>query len=105
MKKELFNKSVVLLFDSLRGIYIPKKFVEDTSLREHFGLNNKNKINWGPCYDIDSDSYWEAWTWVLDNAKYYSSLGDYILIQNGDLWAVNLSKITYEEKKNLELVY
>jgi hypothetical protein len=97
MKQE---SAIILLFDSCRGVYIPRDFVSDERLRENFGLTDENKTSWMPCLDPNSDYYWGAWDWVLDNAEHNSELGNYRLHQDGDLWGLDYDRMTNEEKEN-----
>ena len=103
MKKD---PAIILLFDSNRGVYIPKNFVEDETLRENFGLTEENKEHWEDCLDMESEFYWDAWAWVIDHAKYNSELGNYFITQteHGDVWALDESRMTDEEKENFGLM-
>jgi hypothetical protein len=103
MKKD---PAVVLLFDSNHGTYIPKNFVDDETLRENFGLTEQNKDHWGSCLDMENEFYWDSWNWILDNAKHESELGNYFITQteHGDVWALDESRMTREEKINFDLI-
>lgn len=90
--------AVALLLDACRGIYIPRAFVEyfDT---EQWGLDTES---WAfeTCCQPDSDGYWDAWTEILDTAKFEEDGYTWTLYQDGDLWALCPELMTSEELEN-----
>lgn len=99
--------AVNLILDSHRGIYIPRDFVTDHSgntLDEgnsNWGLTEANIAHWGSAADPESEGYWDAWSWILDNAEYTDDSGNkYRLHQDGDLWGVCYDRMTDDEKSN-----
>lgn len=99
--------AVTCILSDARGIYIPRDFLTDDWNEiawEHcnaWGLNESNQSHWIDAVNPDSDWYWEAWDWILSNAKYTDELGNvYTLHQDGDLWGLCLDRMTIEEKQN-----
>lgn len=100
-------QSIILILSDARGVYIPRDFICDDNNQiatEHcqsWGLNEKNKYCWEDAASPESEHYWEAWYWVLDNAKYITKDGDvYRLYQDGDLFSICYENMTEEEKYN-----
>jgi hypothetical protein len=85
----------ILLFDSNRGIYIPENFY-----RAYGELDNRDSVIsglegmdwvWHEIMDVDGESYWDAWSTILDNAILTGDDGKkFTLYQDGDLWAIPL---------------
>lgn len=99
--------AVVLILSDARGIYIPRDFLTDNQNVvvwkhcEAWGLTEANIEFWIEATDPAYEHYWEAWEWILNNAKYTTEEGDaYHLCQDGDLWALCYDKMTNEEKEN-----
>ena len=100
-------QAVILILSASRGIYIPRDFVCDdynevaTEHCEAWGLNDSNKEQWIDAADPESDYYWEAWHWILNNARFTNENGDvYTLHQDGDLWGLCIDRMSEEEKYN-----
>lgn len=100
-------KAVILILTDARGIYIPRDFLTDNLNEiskehcEHWGLNESNKEHWVDAVNPDSEWYWDAWDWILSNAKFKAENGDvYRLHQDGDLWGICFEKMTDDEKQN-----
>lgn len=100
-------ESIVHILSDARGIYIPRDFLTDNVgdvAREHceaWGLTENNETQWIDATDPDSESYWDAWAWVCDHAKFIDADGNvYRLHQDGDLWGICYEKMTDEEKQN-----
>lgn len=78
---------IELYSDSARGIYIPQHFAEsynpDKWNLESCEADSIEILKAGP----DAESYWDAWTDILDNAE---TVDGWTLHQDGDLWVVNL---------------
>jgi len=104
MKQEIIPNAVTLLLSDARGIFIPRDFVNhgvmiDSS--KSWGLNDENADHWKDAQNPDSEGYWEAWDWILHNARYTDKQGNvYHLYQDGDLWALCYDRMTDEEKVN-----
>lgn len=100
--------NVVLILSDARGIYIPRDFLTDNyneiakSRCEAWGLNESNKDHWMDAVNPDSEWYWEAWDWILDNARYIEEETGkvFTLYQDGDLWAICYDHMTDEENCN-----
>jgi hypothetical protein len=90
--------AVVLLLSDYHGIYLPHKFATTFDLSKYTGLKDESirALRGGP----QADNYWEAWTDVLDNARMTSHGLDYVLYQDGDLWALCVGRMTKEERRN-----
>lgn len=92
--------AVTLLLNDARGIYIPRDFVTGFD-QAAWGLTEENKEWWQDADDPNNEHYWEAWDWVLNNAKYTDKEGNvYHLSQDGDLWSLCYERMTDEEKSN-----
>jgi len=80
--------SQLLLSDS-HGRYIPQLWAQEISDEEEA---ESYSVNWedvltcqaGP----DSEHYWEAWNVILANAQWEEDSTEWMLHQNGDLWAI-----------------
>lgn len=99
--------SIVLILSDARGIFIPRDFLTDDCNKiawEHcnaWGLNESNFEHWKECVNPEHEWYWEAWDWVLNNAKFTDAEGNvYTLYQDGDLWGLCFERMTNEEKRN-----
>lgn len=100
-------EAVTLIFDGARGRYIPRDFVcgtenvIDVVHCAKWGLLESNAGQWGAAANPDSEWYWEAWAWILDNAEYTDDSGNkYRLHQDGDLWGLCYERMTPEERSN-----
>lgn len=98
-------QSVVLILSDSRGIYIPRDFICDDNNEisiEHcrvWGLNETNEHQWRDAASPESEHYWDAWEWVLNNAKYITKDGDvYHLHHDGDLFGICYEKMIEDEK-------
>src|ERR1700677_4712778 len=93
-------QAVELLLSDARGIYIPRDFCNDydmdawslTALVEDVEICKE-----GP----DHEFYWEAWEVILNNAK--NKEFGHTLHQDGDLFALNPSMMSREEKKQWDI--
>jgi len=97
--------AVMLLLDSNRGRFIPRDFVTDNLGAldlvhcAKWGLTEANREYWEAAYDPENECYWEAWDWILNNAEFVTEGGGkYTLLQDGDLWALCIARMSYEEK-------
>ena len=100
-------KAIILILSDARGIYIPRDFLTDSDNEidvDHcaaWGLTSDNFQHWMLATEPDSEGYWDAWQWVLDNAKFTDDKGNvYRLHQDGDLWGICFEQMTDEEKEN-----
>lgn len=100
-------EAVILILSDARGIYIPRDFLTDqynaidAEHCEKWSLNESNKDNWIDATNPESEWYWEAWDWILSNAKFTADNGDvYYLHQDGDLWGLCVDKMTIEQRIN-----
>lgn len=73
--------------DSARGVYIPQNFAEAIDVKDWTGIKAEDLdvLLAGP----DHESYWDAWTDVLDRAE---TLDGRVLHQDGDLWLIARDK-------------
>lgn len=99
--------AVVLILSDSRGIYIPRDFVCDDYNEiawkhcDAWGLTKDNAEQWEDATNPDSEFYWDAWEWILNNAEFTAVNGDkYRLYQDGDLWGICYDKMTEDEKRN-----
>ena len=100
------TNTAVLILSSDRGIYIPRDFLTndyeevDMEYCAAWGLTEENKEHWIDAINPDSEYYWDAWEWVLDNAVWREDGSVFKLYHDGDLWALCYERMTDEEKKN-----
>lgn len=106
MNANIKNAVNLILSDS-RGIYIPRDFLTDDYNEiavehcEAWGLTDDNHSRWIDASDPESEFYWEAWDWILNNAKYVCEDGSrFTLHQDGDLWGICFDRMSEEEKQN-----
>jgi hypothetical protein len=107
MKLSQIPDAVTLILSDARGIYIPRDFLIDNdgdiawSHCAAWGLTKDNMQHWSAALLPDSEIYWDAWTWILDNAEWRDAHDMvYRLHQDGDLWALCYDKMSDEEKEN-----
>lgn len=100
-------EAVTLILDSARGVYIPRDFVcgadgvIDLAHCAAWGLTAENRQRWEEAATPESESYWDAWSWILDNAAYTDDAGNaYTLHHDGDLFGLCFERMTDEEKAN-----
>jgi len=75
----------VFLSDA-RGIYIPRDFARTV---DHARVAGVTPEQWADLENEDSESYWDTWSDVVDNAICTDDLGvRYRLEQDGDLFIV-----------------
>lgn len=98
-------QSIILILSDARGIYIPRDFICDDNNEiaiercRAWGLNETNEHQWRDAANPESEHYWDAWEWVLNNAKYITKDGDvYHLHQDGDLFGICYDKMSEDEK-------
>lgn len=85
--------------DSARGVYIPQNFAEAIDVKDWTGIKADalEVLLAGP----DQESYWDAWTDVLDNAE---TLDGRVLYQDGDLWLIARDKAVQDLNAYFEQV-
>jgi hypothetical protein len=94
--------AVNLLITDAYGVYIPQRFVQEflDPIRgswQYVGDWPRGECAAGPY----TDGYWEAWDEILNRATYTDEDGHtYCLWQDGDLWLLDSSRMTDEEKRN-----
>ena len=89
--------SVVHIFDSARGVYIPQAFANYCNENWH-GVSEENRtiLKDGP----DNELYWDTWDEVLNNASFEKDGNKWTLYQDGDLWALCDADMTNDQKRN-----
>jgi len=75
---------VELLLNDSRGVYIPRGFYQQFDL-ESWNINKDDYINLN---DINSETYWESWEMILNNAFCMLNGKKWQLCQDGDLFAI-----------------
>jgi hypothetical protein len=100
-------QAVTLLLDSNRGVYIPRDFLApgtnlpDWDHCQSWGLTSENQGQWIAACHPGNDAYWDAWTWILDNAEFKDADGNlYRLHHDGDLFGLCYERMTPEERAN-----
>ena len=88
---------ISLLLSDARGVYIPRDFVANFDLDKwHVDMKYVHLLS-GP----DNEWYWDYWDVVCSIAYFVDELGNkWILLQDGDLWAVCYELLTDEERVN-----
>lgn len=101
MKK--LNQAVILFCDSSSGRYIPQRFAAEIKRENVVGVS----MDYLDSLDPESDSYWDDWNYVLDNAKVIDPITGqtYHLHHDGDLWLLDWDNMTSEEKRNFDPEY
>lgn len=86
-----------IFFDGNRGVYIPQNFAESIDVKDWTGIDAEDLdvLRAGP----DHESYWDAWTSVLDHAE---TRDGRVLHQDGDLWLVARDKAIEDLSKYFE---
>lgn len=89
-----------IFFDGSRGVYIPQHFAEAMDPKDWTGIDAEDLdvLRAGP----DHESYWDAWTSVLDYAE---TKDGRVLHQDGDLWIVARDKAIEDLNKYFEDVH
>lgn len=95
-------ENAILMHHSSLGIYIPQFFAKEVDpsriVNDEDGIlkGSLERLKEGP----ESEFYWDDWDHVLYSAVIRSKAGDdYILYQDGDLWAVPLNDIHEEDQE------
>lgn len=94
--------AIELLIDSAHGVFVAQIFARSYDA-EQWNIDPDDMMLLA---DIDSapqdGSYWDIWDSVLNNAKYTDNKGnEWMLWQDGDLWAYCLELMTDEDYYNL----
>ena len=75
---------VELLLNDAHGIYIPQKFYQNFDLKQwNINQNEYTELN-----NPDSETYWDLWNDILNNAYCILNGKKYHLYQDGDLFAI-----------------
>ena len=89
-----------LLIADSAGIYIPRNFYEYYDLKS-WGLD---PAEYSSLSDPENDQYWDAWEDLLRDAVHTDKDGhDWVLEQDGDLWAVRADFQGFEPIDDSEL--
>lgn len=94
------SKAIIHFLDSSRGQYIPRDFAQIINRHYIQGVSLELLDNLAKEDAAESESYWEDWITVLDNAKIVHNGVEYTLHHDGDLWLINFDAMTSEEKQN-----
>ena len=88
---------IQLLLSDARGVYIPRDFVANFDLCQWHIKEDYQDILSNP----NNEFYWDYWDVVCSIAYFVDDLGNkWILLQDGDLWAVCYELLTDEERVN-----
>ena len=92
------QSAIILLYSDTYGTNIPQMFINEMDLEQWQNIpeDAKTILN-----DKDHEAYWEVWDEILQNAIYTDGNGDeYRLHQDGDVWILDNTRMTCEEKAN-----
>jgi hypothetical protein len=97
------NQAAILFCDASSGRYIPQRFANEIKRENVVGVS----MDYLDSLDPESESYWEDWQHVLDNAKVIDPITgqNYHLHHDGDLWLLDWDNMTLEEKRNFDPEY
>ena len=95
-RMELKMTGVKLLISDQRGVYIPHSFCKDFTSWKEINPEDVELCLRGPT----EESYWDAWSDILDNAKFDEGGYTWKLYQDGDLFALCEDLMTDEEREN-----
>lgn len=82
------NKEPLLLITDASGIYIPQRFMEEYA--SDWNLEDVGAESIESLKNVHDEFYWEAWIDVEQNATHKDG---YVLLQDGDLWAVHVDDV------------
>lgn len=89
MSNTNYEQHIQLLFDEASGIYIPKRWLNECTMRTTSwrGFNMKYVMRYlnNPGHEF----YWDCWNEVLNNAYAIMDGTKYTLHHDGDLWIVS----------------
>ena len=89
--------AIQLLLSDARGVYIPRDFCQNFDLCQWHIKEDYQDILSNP----NNEFYWDHWDVVCSIAYFVDESGNkWILLQEGDLWAVCYELMTDEEKYN-----
>ena len=90
---EVRENAFHLLLSDVRGIYIPRDFINQFRGWKGYGKGKYPEYK-SILSDPENESYWDAWNELLDKLTYTNDNGvEYSLYQDGDLFAVDLNLI------------
>ena len=88
---------VQLLLSDARGVYLPRDFIDNFNLCQWHIKEDYQDILSNP----NNEFYWDYWDEVINNAYFIDEVGNkWVLLQDGDLWAICYELMTEEEKLN-----
>ena len=87
--------AIEILVSDSRGVYVPQSFVSnyDISLWSDIDPDDVEILAEGP----EHEYYWETWNDVLSSAKYIHGGNEWVLHQDGDLFAICYELMTDQE--------
>ena len=89
---------MILFCDSASGIYIPQRFINEIDRACVTGISEQD---YADLSDPDNEWYWDTWDRVCNNAEIIDKDGNqYTIHHDGDLWLLDLERMTEEEKAN-----
>lgn len=91
------SDAIILFCDSASGRYIPQRFAAEIMPQYLQGVS-QDDLN--ELADPDNEFYWYTWDRVLSNAKVVDGEHEYILYHDGDLWLLDIERMTEQEKTN-----
>jgi hypothetical protein len=95
MKKQ--DPAIILFCNSVSGVYIPQRFAQEIKRDLVVGIEPDFLDH---LLDPESDDYWSDWDHVLNYCQVKDGDNTWILFQDGDLWLLDLDRMTEEEKQN-----
>lgn len=94
------SKSIIHFLDSARGQYIPRDFAQCINREFLHGVSGETLDSLTKENSNEDEFYWDDWEIVLSNAKIVFDGVEYTLHHDGDLWLINFSLMSDEEKQN-----
>lgn len=95
MKKQ--DPAIILFCNNASGIYIPQRFAQEIKRDLVVGIEPDFLDH---LLDPDGENYWSDWGHVLNYCQVKNGDNTWILFQDGDLWLLDLDRMTEEEKQN-----
>ena len=93
------KNSIELLYNSNRGVYIPKLFAQEIDRQYLIGIDHTLLDELADSDPYETEFYWELWDQVLNECSIKFDDQYWKLWQDGDLFAYNESKMTEQEKQ------
>lgn len=95
MKKQ--DPAIILFCNNASGIYIPQRFAQEIKRDLVVGIEPDFLEH---LLDPEGENYWSDWDHVLNYCQVKNGDNTWILFQDGDLWLLDLDRMTEEEKQN-----